>query len=145
MISRLSLLPRLLIVFVVCVCCGACELDCADTAPTTVRVPPVQIAFGIMIYQKSGRSVASVLYDFHNLMEVIYTAHNHLYVLHVDVKSDPALIGRYGCFVLDRCLRGVLSRNAHVSVCAVAAFTTTSVKRSQTVSRLCHGTLLGPV
>jgi len=59
-----------------------------------VRVPPVQIAFGVMVYQKQGRSVEAVLYDFHNLMEVIYTARNHLYVLHVDVKSDSALIGR---------------------------------------------------
>lgn len=62
---------------------------------TSGHIPPLQIAFGVMIYQKPGRSMASVLFDFHNLMEVIYTAHNHLYVLHVDVKSDPALIGRY--------------------------------------------------
>ena len=58
------------------------------------RVPDQQLAFGIMIYQKPHLSDQQVLEDFHKLMEDIYTLHNHLYVIHVDIKSSTSLVNR---------------------------------------------------
>jgi hypothetical protein len=45
-----------------------------------------------MVYQKPGMSVERTLSAFHRLMASIYDEQNHLYVLHIDAKSDPALI-----------------------------------------------------
>ena len=75
---------------------GECSplLSDIDIEVDSSHTPSVQLAFGVMVYQKPGRDASAVLRDFHNLMEVIYTSHNHLYVLHVDIKSDPALINR---------------------------------------------------
>ena len=59
---------------------------------TSTYTPEIQLAFGIMTYQKQDKTVEEVLIDFHRLMEIIYTENNHLYVLHIDIKSNPTLI-----------------------------------------------------
>jgi hypothetical protein len=41
-----------------------------------------------MIYQKESQSIQQVLESFHRLFDTIYTPHNHLYVIHLDIKSD---------------------------------------------------------
>lgn len=57
------------------------------------RDAPIQLAFGIMTYQKAGRSVEQTHLDFIRIMNVIYeNEDNHLYVLHVDVKSEKGLL-----------------------------------------------------
>lgn len=59
----------------------------------TARTAPVQLAFGVMTYQKPGRSVEQTYDDFARLMGVLYQGEeNHVYVLHVDVKSEDALL-----------------------------------------------------
>ena len=63
-------------------------------AVEVTRRSHIQIAFGVMTYQKQHKSVGDVLSDFHNLMQALYTHHNHLYVLHVDSKSDENLVTR---------------------------------------------------
>jgi hypothetical protein len=100
MLNSIELIVVLLSAIICSSCCLATDQVAALLPNATIVVPPVQIAFGVMIYQKPGRSVDAVLRDFHSLMEVVYTANNHLYVLHVDVKSDPALIARYVWYVL---------------------------------------------
>ena len=53
---------------------------------------PIQIAFGVMTYQKPGLSVELVLDSFHRLMDTIYSSKDHLYILHVDTKSETGLL-----------------------------------------------------
>jgi hypothetical protein len=52
---------------------------------------PIQLAFGIMIYQKENQSINLVMTSFIRLFDSIHTPHNHLYVIHLDIKSDPYL------------------------------------------------------
>ncbi len=55
----------------------------------------LEIAFGIMTYQKEGVSAEHTFAEFSRLMENIYDKNNnnkHVYVLHTDAKSDPGLI-----------------------------------------------------
>lgn len=53
----------------------------------------LQIAFGIMVYQKSGRTAEQTYADFLRTMAFIYEGdQNHIYVIHIDVKSEAALV-----------------------------------------------------
>ena len=55
--------------------------------------PAVSLAFGVMTYQKEGRSADSTYADFRRLMDVLYGGpEKHVYVLHVDVKSETRLL-----------------------------------------------------
>ena len=71
------------------------------------RSAPIQIAFGIMIYQKSDQNVTVTIADFVRLMNQIYEDEsNHIYVLHTDYKSDPLLqmhINEY-CTLRSNCI-----------------------------------------
>lgn len=70
--------------------------------------PKIQLAFGVMTYQKNGKSVQEVIIDFHRLMKQIYDHDDHLYILHIDIKSDNRLIEyineycnpKLNCFVI---------------------------------------------
>ena len=53
---------------------------------------PIQIAFGIMTYQKKEEPIARVLTAFNRLMDSIYSRDNHLYIMHVDSKSSDELV-----------------------------------------------------
>ena len=56
------------------------------------RHAPIQIAFGIMVYQRSEQNISVAIADFDRLMSHIYEDEfNHVYVLHIDYKSDPLL------------------------------------------------------
>jgi hypothetical protein len=55
------------------------------------RHAPIQLAFGIMTYQKQNKHVEETVSDFMRLMNHIYDENNHIYVLHNDLKSDPLL------------------------------------------------------
>ena len=67
---------------------------CAAGSEDKFIAPAVQLAFGVMTYQKGGRTVEETFQDFKRLMNVIYESQEkHLYVLHVDIKSDEALLG----------------------------------------------------
>ena len=58
-----------------------------------VNAANVQLAFGIMTYQKEDRTAADTLKDLLRIMSHIYEGeHKHVYVLHTDVKSDPWLL-----------------------------------------------------
>lgn len=61
------------------------QLECST------RNSDINLAFGIMTYQKSGISVVDTYNLFMSHMESIYDV-NHVYVLHVDIKSDDQLI-----------------------------------------------------
>ena len=79
----------------------------AQPTPTPTPMPtpaPVQLAFGVMTYQKPGRSVEQTYEDFARLMGVLYQGEeNHVYVLHVDIKSEDALLQQiYGDFCAPR-------------------------------------------
>lgn len=55
--------------------------------------PRVQLAFGVMTYQREDRTVEETYAEFLRLMVNIYESEDrHVYVLHTDVKSDPALL-----------------------------------------------------
>ena len=56
------------------------------------RKAPVQIAFGIMTYQKKGESTEHAFSAFSRLMTSIYNPENHIYILHVDSKSSKELV-----------------------------------------------------
>jgi hypothetical protein len=66
----------------------------ATAAATQLGGPPVNLAFGVMVYQKPGQSAEDTFAAFDRLMRVIYSPHKHVYVVHVDVKSDSQLIDR---------------------------------------------------
>jgi hypothetical protein len=53
---------------------------------------PIQIAFGIMTYQKKEEPIAHVLTAFNRLMDSVYSRDNHLYIMHVDSKSGDELV-----------------------------------------------------
>ena len=56
------------------------------------RKAPIQIAFGVMIFQRQSHTVDETIIDFQRLMNQIYEdEHNHIYVLHTDYKSEDAL------------------------------------------------------
>ena len=57
-----------------------------------IKDSPIQLAFGIMTYQKRGQTVEQVMSSFTTLMDSIYSTENHLYILHVDSKSDKQLL-----------------------------------------------------
>ena len=80
------------VLFIICIFIQLCAKAFEDNQ---YRIPSQQLAFGIMIYQKQHLSIQDVLEDFHKLMEDIYSVHNHLYVIHVDIKSSDLLIKRY--------------------------------------------------
>jgi hypothetical protein len=63
-----------------------------DNDEIPLREAPIQLAFGVMTYQKQGRSATSTYADFRRLMDVLYDSQNHVYMLHVDIKSEPSLL-----------------------------------------------------
>lgn len=67
----------------------------------------IQLAFGVMIYQKVGKSVNDVLLDFNRVFKTIYTPSKHVYILHLDEKSDGALRSSIDqkCKQLKNCLQ----------------------------------------
>jgi hypothetical protein len=55
--------------------------------------PRIQLAFGIMTYQRDDRTVDETYAEFLRLMVNIYGGEDkHIYILHTDVKSDPSLL-----------------------------------------------------
>lgn len=52
----------------------------------------INLAFGVMVYQKKERTAVQTLADFHQLMSSIYTPNKHVYSIHVDKKSDAFLL-----------------------------------------------------
>lgn len=58
---------------------------------TQTTSTPIQLAFGIMVYQKETQSINQILTSFHRLFDSIYTPDNHLYLIHLDIKSDSYL------------------------------------------------------
>jgi hypothetical protein len=65
-----------------------------SAATSQLERPPVSLAFGVMVYQKPGQSFEDTYAAFDRLMRVIYSPLKHVYVVHVDVKSDARLIDR---------------------------------------------------
>ena len=60
--------------------------------PSSCRKAPIQLAFGIMTYERKNQAVENTIDDFHRLMSEIYEDdQNHVYVLHTDIKSSPLL------------------------------------------------------
>lgn len=70
------------------------SLVCSDQVQFAVaRTASIQMAFGIMTYQREDRTVEETYAEFLRLMVNIYeNEDNHLYILHTDVKSDPGLL-----------------------------------------------------
>ena len=63
------------------------------------RLAPVQIAFGVMTYERIGQPVEETIADFMRLMSQIYEdADNHIYVLHTDLKSSLPLISHMNAY-----------------------------------------------
>lgn len=48
----------------------------------------IQLSFGIMIYQKEYNSIEQIIESFQRLFNSIYTSNSHLYIIHLDIKSD---------------------------------------------------------
>ena len=46
----------------------------------------IQLAFGIMTYEKASWGYEKTLKAFNHLMDIIYDPNKHVYVLHVDIK-----------------------------------------------------------
>lgn len=65
----------------------AAAIAAEEPSPTRAR-----LAFGVMTYQKEGYSPNQTFTEFQRLMEHIYTSERHVYVFHVDIKSDPLLV-----------------------------------------------------
>lgn len=60
--------------------------------PSSYRKAPIQLAFGIMIYERQNQVVENTIEDFHRLLGEIYEDdQNHVYILHTDIKSSPLL------------------------------------------------------
>ena len=55
-------------------------------------LPEVNLAFGIMLYHKKGQDPAYTARHFQRLMASIYRPDRHLYMLHIDAKTDAALM-----------------------------------------------------
>ena len=70
------------------------SLICSDQLRIVIaRTAGIQLAFGIMTYQREDRTVEETYAEFLRLMINIYeNEDNHLYILHTDVKSDPGLL-----------------------------------------------------
>ena len=80
--------------------CISAALNCAGifllfllqrTSCSVLTRESIQIAFGVMVYQKHGKSVNEVLHDFIRTMKSIYVPNRHSYFIHLDSKSDPPL------------------------------------------------------
>lgn len=67
----------------------------------------LRFAFGIMVYQKQEKSVNDVLIDFTRTFNSIYNPHHHVYVIHLDEKSDEILHHAINdrCQALPNCLQ----------------------------------------
>jgi hypothetical protein len=87
-------------------------LSSSSSPSSTCQQKPIQLAFGLMIYQKDSQSIQQVLESFHRLFDSIYTPHNHLYLIHLDIKSDPYLHFEIQniCSKKDNCYK-IYSRN----------------------------------
>jgi hypothetical protein len=55
------------------------------------RPSPGKVAYGVMVYQRQNKTVTDVLDQFTRLFDAIYSP-EFTFVVHVDIKSDPALI-----------------------------------------------------
>lgn len=63
------------------------KIDCV------IFLPSIQLAFGVMTYQNTGRTEDEVYLDFLRVMNHIYEGeHKHIYILHADAKSGSNLI-----------------------------------------------------
>lgn len=51
----------------------------------------IQLAFGIMIYQKPNQSINQIIEIFKYLYSLIYSPNKHIYIIHLDIKSDPII------------------------------------------------------
>ena len=50
-----------------------------------------KLAFGVMVYQKKEYSAEQTFTEFSRLMDGIYVSDRHVYVFHIDSKSDATL------------------------------------------------------
>jgi hypothetical protein len=83
---RLLLLSAILSYIISFYCCHAGSEGRAGKAK-------IQLAFGVMTYQREDRSVDETYAEFLRLMVNIYESEEkHLYILHTDIKSDPMLL-----------------------------------------------------
>jgi len=90
-----------IIAFLSCITCAEEISNISDSA----RVPSKYLAFGVMTYQKREHSPELTIHAFLLLMSKLYDP-SHLYVLHVDVKSDNDVhknISEY-CFSKPNCV-----------------------------------------
>ena len=93
--------PRKMLVLLLCIwfCCILC-LEAVDKA----KDASINLAFGIMLYDKAGQSEYTKR-SFERLMKSIYKTDKHLYIMHIDAKTDEKLMksihGDY-CNSIDR-------------------------------------------
>lgn len=80
----------------------------ADVSLRALAIPSAaRLAFGVMTYQKEGYAAEQTFQEFTRLMEHIYSPDRHVYVFHVDVKSDArlkTLVREYCPQVASNCL-----------------------------------------
>jgi Core-2/I-Branching enzyme len=63
------------------------------------RIAPIQLAYGVMTYERVGQLAEETIQDFMRLMNQIYEdANNHIYVLHTDLKSSLFVISHVNAY-----------------------------------------------
>ncbi|EWM30599.1 core-2 i-branching enzyme [Nannochloropsis gaditana] len=62
------------------------------------RPSPGKVAYGVMVYQRQNKTVSDVFDQFTRLFDAIYSP-NFTCVVHVDIKSEPALIEKITDYV----------------------------------------------
>lgn len=63
------------------------------------RIASIQLAYGVMTYERVGQPAEETIEDFMRLMNQIYEdANNHIYVLHTDVKSSFVVISQINAY-----------------------------------------------
>ena len=68
-------------------------LSLFTTICSSHRKAPIQLAFGVMTYEREGQSVNETINDFMRLMnQICEDEHNHVYILHTDYKSSSILL-----------------------------------------------------
>jgi hypothetical protein len=76
-----------------------CILGQFLAACTGHRIAPIQLAYGVMTYERVGQPVEETIHDFMRLMNHIYEdANNHIYVLHTDLKSSLFVLSHINAY-----------------------------------------------
>lgn len=64
-------------------------------------IATIRLAFGVMIYHRNDNTIEETIDCFMRLINVIYNE-RHVYVLHIDIKSDPIIINTLNEFCNQR-------------------------------------------